>query len=86
MKKSFVFIGLLFYVILFTGACGKADQARYWLGTDMIKYNIQGFNEFGFNLNYVSSSQDDALEFLGFTGEGLGIAAHAVVLIEEADR
>ena len=25
-------------------------------------------------------------EHLGFTGEGLGIAAHAVVLIEEADR
>lgn len=73
MKKLLtIFITIIISSIILTG-CNTSDQSNNnndtIFGKDLVKYNLDGTPDFGFNLSMITKNKDTAVEFVSFTGE-----------------
>ena len=69
MKKIIqIVIAFLFTVSLLPTGCSNASLPNI-AGVDLIKYNHQGSNNFGFNLNLITPNKNADIEFVSFYGE-----------------
>ncbi len=73
MKKIFIFLAAaaVLTALVFSGCNTGADSnsVECFVGTDMIKYNLKGMEDFGFNVTLISANKDVDVEFISFEGE-----------------
>lgn len=73
MKKwLIIFVTAVIFSIPILSGCGADTDIKsqeYIVATDMVKYNLHGIEDFGFNVNLISRNKDIDVEFLGFEGE-----------------
>lgn len=55
-------------VLLCTG-CSSNKENKVIFGSDLVKYDLQGVNDFGFNVNLIVTDKNTDVEFVSFTGE-----------------
>jgi len=56
--------------LVFTGcASSGGEHKKYIFATDMVKYNLEGIEIFGFNVNFLSKDKEPNIEFVSFEGE-----------------
>lgn len=74
MKRTrimLLFLAVLSIVSLV--GCHKTDSTQkkkdIILGTDLVKYDLQGIADFGFNVNLVTPKKDTKVEFVNFWGK-----------------
>jgi len=58
--------------ILFSG-CNNTEKedasSEFIIGSDMVKYDLYGLSDFGFNVNLIAKNKDLDVEFVSFIGE-----------------
>lgn len=75
MKKDrLIQISVLFLCAFMLASCSTGgnnnnSSSNIILGTDLVKYNMEGTNEFGFNVNLISTTNNTNVEFVRFSGE-----------------
>lgn len=74
MKKGLfiLFTIVIVSAILFSG-CNNTEKedasSEFIIGSDMVKYDLQGISDFGFNVNLIAKNKDLDVEFVSFIGE-----------------
>ncbi|HHW70831.1 MAG TPA: hypothetical protein GX392_05800 [Clostridiales bacterium] len=66
MKKRISPLILLVFIFICCGCSKFNENVRF--GSNMIKYNAQTIEEFGFNLDMISTSKNPKIEFVEFKG------------------
>lgn len=73
-KKKFVVLNsvlCLIVVIVIVLICYFNKPFKYYLGTDLVKYNVVTFGDFGFNLSMVYNKKNVSVEFVELLGENI---------------
>lgn len=67
MKKwLIIFVVAVIFSIPILSGCGADTDIKsqeYIVATDMVKYNLHGIEDFGFNVNLISRNKDIDVEF-----------------------
>lgn len=72
MKKwLIIFVTAVIFCMPILSGCGAdADmKSQYIVATDMVKYNLHGIEDFGFNVSLISHNKDIDVEFVSFEGK-----------------
>lgn len=71
-KRIIIFAAAMIFTVLALSGCAAdtgLNLQEYVITTDMVKYNLQGIEDFGFNVNLISENKDIDIEFVSFEGE-----------------
>ncbi|MBQ9983813.1 MAG: hypothetical protein IJP29_04415 [Lachnospiraceae bacterium] len=76
--KNIIKVVILLIVSLFSVTAYGCNENRsfltqndYMLGCNMVKYNLHGNSDFGFNVNFIYKDKNIDVTFVEFIGEGL---------------
>ena len=67
-----LFMVVIVSAILFSGCNNSGEEganSEFIVGSDMVKYDLQGVSDFGFNVNLIAQNKDLNVEFVSFVGE-----------------
>lgn len=59
----------VFAVVLLFSGCSSVKENKVIFGSDLVKYDLQGVEDFGFNVNMIATNKNTDVEFVSFTGE-----------------
>ena len=69
MIKKILPIVIIACTLIFTGCNSTNSVNNTIIGADLVKYNLDGSSDFGFNVSMITKDKDTAVEFINFTGE-----------------
>ena len=69
MKKYISIIMVIVVCLLAFSGCSDNEYGKeYIIASDMVKYNIKGTRDFGFNVSMICRDNDTEVEFVSFEG------------------